>query len=220
MAHCAQAREELRQLSGQDEGRKLDDILGSVGLAGVADQLKDLRLGGCSFSVWVLLGWVEHQSSAALPSWREWRTSWKTCAWVGVGFMLGVAGLLMVVMLAVMMLGLMLVPFAAMDPPHLTRLAYCRGAAGHASPGSDVYSSRRPLAKCAYADLSLWILAGELLDTPPPGVDEAIAIAKVIQFLKASWGAVRQDPLPVCTGGGQCFGAAWIVCHALCLLPV
>lgn len=26
--------------------------------------------------------------------------------------------------------------------------------------------------------------AGELLDTPPPGVDEAIAIAKVIQFLK------------------------------------
>ncbi|KAI7838953.1 hypothetical protein COHA_007312, partial [Chlorella ohadii] len=39
------AREELRQLSGQDEGRKLDDILGSVGLAGVADQLKDLRLG-------------------------------------------------------------------------------------------------------------------------------------------------------------------------------
>lgn len=28
--------------------------------------------------------------------------------------------------------------------------------------------------------------AGELLDTPPPGVDEAIAIAKVIQFLKAS----------------------------------
>ncbi|GIM05812.1 hypothetical protein Vretimale_10202 [Volvox reticuliferus] len=26
---------------------------------------------------------------------------------------------------------------------------------------------------------------GELLDTPPPGVDEAIAIAKVIQFLKA-----------------------------------
>lgn len=41
-----QARQELRELSGQDEGRKLDDILGSVGLAGVADQLKDLRLGG------------------------------------------------------------------------------------------------------------------------------------------------------------------------------
>ncbi|PRW56240.1 ATPase ASNA1-like protein 2-like [Chlorella sorokiniana] len=39
------ARQELRELSGQDEGRKLDDILGSVGLAGVADQLKDLRLG-------------------------------------------------------------------------------------------------------------------------------------------------------------------------------
>ncbi|KAI8464936.1 MAG: ArsAB family transporter: arsenite [Monoraphidium minutum] len=30
-------------------------------------------------------------------------------------------------------------------------------------------------------DLSL----GELLDTPPPGVDEAIAIAKVVQFLKS-----------------------------------
>ena len=41
-----QAREELRQLSGQDEGRKLDDMLGSVGLGGVAEQLKDLRLGG------------------------------------------------------------------------------------------------------------------------------------------------------------------------------
>lgn len=26
---------------------------------------------------------------------------------------------------------------------------------------------------------------GELLDTPPPGVDEAVAIAKVVQFLKA-----------------------------------
>ena len=39
------AREELRALSGQDEGRKLDDLLGSVGLGGVADQLKDLRLG-------------------------------------------------------------------------------------------------------------------------------------------------------------------------------
>lgn len=39
------ARQELRDLSGQDEGRKLDDILGSVGLSGVADQLKDLRLG-------------------------------------------------------------------------------------------------------------------------------------------------------------------------------
>lgn len=40
-----QARQELRELSGQDEGRRIDDILGSVGLAGVADQLKDLRLG-------------------------------------------------------------------------------------------------------------------------------------------------------------------------------
>jgi hypothetical protein len=25
---------------------------------------------------------------------------------------------------------------------------------------------------------------GELLDTPPPGLDEAIAIAKVVQFIK------------------------------------
>ena len=40
-----QARLELRELRGADEGRKLDDILGSVGLSGVADQLKDLRLG-------------------------------------------------------------------------------------------------------------------------------------------------------------------------------
>ncbi|PSC69048.1 arsenical pump-driving ATPase [Micractinium conductrix] len=39
------ARQELRELSGADEGRKLDDVLGSVGLSGVADQLKDLRLG-------------------------------------------------------------------------------------------------------------------------------------------------------------------------------
>jgi hypothetical protein len=31
---------------------------------------------------------------------------------------------------------------------------------------------------------TLCCAAGELLDTPPPGVDEAIAIAKVIQFLK------------------------------------
>ena len=33
---------------------------------------------------------------------------------------------------------------------------------------------------------------GELLDTPPPGIDEIIAIAKVIQFLKvralSAWG--------------------------------
>ena len=28
------------------------------------------------------------------------------------------------------------------------------------------------------------LATGELLDTPPPGIDEAIAIAKVIQFLK------------------------------------
>ncbi|KAL4441055.1 hypothetical protein ABPG77_010486 [Micractinium sp. CCAP 211/92] len=40
-----QARQELRELSGQDEGRRIDDILSSVGLGGVADQLKDLRLG-------------------------------------------------------------------------------------------------------------------------------------------------------------------------------
>jgi hypothetical protein len=40
-----QAREDLRKLSGKDEGRKLDDMLGSLGLGGVADQLKDLRLG-------------------------------------------------------------------------------------------------------------------------------------------------------------------------------
>lgn len=32
--------------------------------------------------------------------------------------------------------------------------------------------------------MPLHLPAGELLDTPPPGVDEAIAIAKVIQFLK------------------------------------
>ena len=29
---------------------------------------------------------------------------------------------------------------------------------------------------------------GELLDTPPPGIDEAIAIAKVVQFLKVCGG--------------------------------
>ncbi|KAI3436417.1 hypothetical protein D9Q98_005834 [Chlorella vulgaris] len=40
-----QARKELRDLSGQDEGKRLDDILGSVGLGGWSDQLKDLRLG-------------------------------------------------------------------------------------------------------------------------------------------------------------------------------
>lgn len=43
---CVQARKELRDLSGQDEGKRLDDILGSVGLGGWSDQLKDLRLGG------------------------------------------------------------------------------------------------------------------------------------------------------------------------------
>ena len=52
---CAQARQELRELSGQDEGRKLDDILGSVGLAGVADQLKDLRLGESCHCCWRVL---------------------------------------------------------------------------------------------------------------------------------------------------------------------
>ena len=56
---CPQARAELRELSGQDEGRRLDDILGSVGLAGVAEQLKDLRLGGCGLAsvVVVVAGW-------------------------------------------------------------------------------------------------------------------------------------------------------------------
>lgn len=45
LRRVVQARQDLRELSGQDEGRRIDDILGSVGLAGVADQLKDLRLG-------------------------------------------------------------------------------------------------------------------------------------------------------------------------------
>lgn len=39
------ARTELRALSGSDDGRKLDDLLGGLGLGAVADQLKDLRLG-------------------------------------------------------------------------------------------------------------------------------------------------------------------------------
>lgn len=66
-----QARQELRELSGQDEGRRIDDILGSVGLAGVADQLKDLRLGEGP-GVWV---WVWVWGSRALWGLLEWQTS-------------------------------------------------------------------------------------------------------------------------------------------------
>lgn len=57
-----QARQELRELSGQDEGRKLDDMLGAVGLSGVADQLKDLRLGGCC--------WRAAEGRALRAAWR------------------------------------------------------------------------------------------------------------------------------------------------------
>jgi arsenite/tail-anchored protein-transporting ATPase len=39
------ARKELKDLSGANEGRQLEDVLGNVGLGGVADQLKDLKLG-------------------------------------------------------------------------------------------------------------------------------------------------------------------------------
>ena len=39
------AREELRDLAGKNEGRQLDDLLDGLGLGGVAQQLKDLRLG-------------------------------------------------------------------------------------------------------------------------------------------------------------------------------
>ena len=39
------ARDELRELGGANEGRKLDDLLDGLGLGGVAAQLKDLRLG-------------------------------------------------------------------------------------------------------------------------------------------------------------------------------
>jgi arsenite/tail-anchored protein-transporting ATPase len=39
------ARDDLRALAGADEGRKLDDMLGGLGLGGIAQQLKDLRLG-------------------------------------------------------------------------------------------------------------------------------------------------------------------------------
>ena len=39
------ARSELRSLGGAEDGRKLDDLLGGLGLGAVADQLKDLRLG-------------------------------------------------------------------------------------------------------------------------------------------------------------------------------
>lgn len=39
------ARQQLRDLGGAKEGRQLDDLLESFGLAGVASQLKDLRLG-------------------------------------------------------------------------------------------------------------------------------------------------------------------------------
>lgn len=39
------ARQQLKDLGGAKEGRQLDDLLESFGLAGVASQLKDLRLG-------------------------------------------------------------------------------------------------------------------------------------------------------------------------------
>ena len=39
------ARQEIRDLGGAKEGRGVEDVLGSVGMAGIADQLKDLRLG-------------------------------------------------------------------------------------------------------------------------------------------------------------------------------
>lgn len=39
------ARQDLRDLVGADGGKGLDNALGSVGLGGIADQLKDLRLG-------------------------------------------------------------------------------------------------------------------------------------------------------------------------------
>jgi arsenite/tail-anchored protein-transporting ATPase len=39
------AKEELKDLGGANEGRKLDDLLDGLGLGGVANQLKDLKLG-------------------------------------------------------------------------------------------------------------------------------------------------------------------------------
>lgn len=39
------AKEELRALSGKDEGQAIDRVLSSVGLGAVASQLQDLRLG-------------------------------------------------------------------------------------------------------------------------------------------------------------------------------
>ena len=44
-----------------------------------------------------------------------------------------------------------------------------------------VFWARSTAAECC---LPLGAGAGELLDTPPPGIDEAIAIAKLVQFLK------------------------------------
>jgi arsenite-transporting ATPase len=32
---------------------------------------------------------------------------------------------------------------------------------------------------------------GELLDTPPPGLDEAVAISKVVQFVNSQVGHMR-----------------------------
>lgn len=39
------AREELRELGGAKDGRGLEDIMGSMGMGGITEQLKDLRLG-------------------------------------------------------------------------------------------------------------------------------------------------------------------------------
>jgi hypothetical protein len=138
-----QARQELRELSGADEGRKLDDILGSVGLAGVADQLKDLRLGEC-----VVGGWVES----------------------GAGEGCGRLHYLCGYFARPCRVFRLLKRFPSVLPEPLSDCACPRVLACRPSP---------PALPCP---------AGELLDTPPPGIDEAIAIAKVIQFLKVSAG--------------------------------
>jgi hypothetical protein len=39
------AKTDLREATGRDGGKGVDDFLGSVGLGVVSDQLKDLRLG-------------------------------------------------------------------------------------------------------------------------------------------------------------------------------
>ncbi len=39
------AKQELRELASKDDGKQVSDFLGSVGLGGFADQLRDLQLG-------------------------------------------------------------------------------------------------------------------------------------------------------------------------------